>query len=181
MLGVWEGQSRVANSVPHTALIPSNDIYDNGAAPGAVEKVDEQTGWPLAGGSNPHPPNRPLVADRLAKVALARCYNVALGEVLPPMYASHRIDGNQVLITFKQGGAGLSTANGEALTWFEVSADGKVYVKANARITAFDTITVSADAVVQPRFVRFAWHTLSRHNLIGSQGLPAIPFRTVTP
>ena len=59
--------------------------------------------------------------------------------------------------------------------------DGKEYVKANAKITSIDTVTVSAPEVVNPSFIHFAWDTLSLHNLVNKlvnkKGLPAIPFQ----
>jgi len=32
--------------------------------------------------------------------------------------------------------------------------------------------------VKEPKFVRFAWDCLARHNLTNQEGLPAVSFRT---
>ena len=76
MLGIWEAQQKVMHTVKNTGLAVSNDIYDGtgvGYAP-KPDKLDKETNWPIAGGSNPHPPNKQLVANRLANIALKNVY-----------------------------------------------------------------------------------------------------------
>jgi sialate O-acetylesterase len=41
-------------------------------------------------------------------------------------------------------------------------------------------VEVRTADVKTPKYVRFAWHSLARHNLINKEGLPAVPFRTDT-
>lgn len=52
------------------------------------------------------------------------------------------------------------------------------FVKAEAKIINPETIEVSSPQIKKPKFVRFAWHNYSRHNLVNSGDLPAVPFRT---
>ncbi len=185
MLGVWEAQQKVMHTVPHTGLAVSGDIYDgakHGYAP-APDKVDKGTGWPIAGGSNPHPPNKQLVANRLANIALEQTYGRKVGGLYGPMIDSCRIDGDEIVVTFRYVGSGLKTRDGSAPNWFEVSdgtREGRrlKYVKANAKIVGKDAVAVSADGVAEPKFVRFGWHPLVYANLINSAGLPAVSFRT---
>lgn len=171
MLGVWEAQSWVMDNVPNTGLAPSNDLWGKGR-PG--------TGWPIAGGGNPHPPNKHVMAKRLADIALARAYGALNREVFGPMYGSHEITGAKVRVKFRHIGGGLTTDDGEAPNWFEVS-DGSKYVKAPAKIVATDTVEVWSPSVKKPKQVRFAWYALARHNLYNKEGLPAIAFRTDKP
>ena len=138
-------------------------------------------------GSNPHPPNKHIVAKRLADIALKQTYKQIDREVLGPTFAGTKIQGGTIAVNFKHAGGGLVSDDGEALNWFEISdgshRDGKerapfTYKKAVATIVAKDTIEVRAASVDKPRYLRFAWHMYARNNLVNSAGLPAFPFRT---
>jgi len=191
---VWECQAKVAATVPHVYLGASNDLWDGGGAQRDQLRRDEGTndspgtGWPLGGTSNPHPPNKHLVANRLADIALVETYGVDLGrEVFAPVYESHRAEGDKILVKFGHVGDGLKTDDGEAPNWFEVSDGTKqedrdnaplLYHKAQAKIVGSDTVEVWSIDVKAPKHVRLAWHPLARHNLYNSQRVPAINFRT---
>jgi len=194
MLAVWEAQVKVWQRVPHTGLAFSNDIYE-GYKGSKADEVRLHTGnaqeaainWPVSGGGNPHPPNKQLVAGRLAALALVQTYHRPDRPLYGPLYAGHEIVGDKVRVKFKYAYDGLRAFDGQALNWFELSdgtLDGKgrklVYVKARARIVGPDTVEVTADGVAQPKFVRFSWHALARNNLVNSGNLPAMPFRTDT-
>ena len=142
---------------------------------------------PIAGGGNPHPTGRPLVARRLADIALAKSYRKLEREVFGPSYDSHEIVGNKIVVTFKNVGAGLKVVQGKKLEWFELSDGSKtderpiaplVYVPAEAKIIAKDRVEIWSDAIAKPAFARFSWHPLARHYLVNSENLPALPFRT---
>jgi len=175
---LWESQVWVMHNVPHTALAVSNDML-----PERMVKVDEQTGFPKAGGSNPHPPNKHIVGERLAHIALVKTYGRPERVLYGPMVDSHTIDGAKVLVKFKYVGTGLASRDGKPLTWFQVSDGTKEgrnlkFANAAAKIVGKDTIEVSSPDVKQPKFVRFAWHCEARHNLMNTEGLPAVSFRT---
>ena len=180
MLGVWEAQQDVVNQVPHTGLAVSNDIYEGTTNGGFKTRIDGKTGLPIAGGGNPHPTGRPLVAGRLADIALARTYGVGEQVVFGPMYQSHRVDGEKIFVKLQHTGSGLATVDRRPPDWFEIS-DGKDYVRADAEIVGDDTIVVTSPSVDKPVSVRFGWHPLVRHNLINKEGLPAVSFRTDRP
>lgn len=194
MVRVWECQAKVAKEVPNVYLGMSVNLYDgDGGGRNAVRKDEGKpdkpgTGWPIVGGSNPHPPNKHIVANRLADIALVKTYGKDLGrEVLAPRYASHRTEGNKLIITFDHIGEGLKTDDGNAPNWFEIS-DGTArdnrktspltYHKATAKITGNNTVELTSDKVTSPKHARLAWHVLARHNLTNSAGVPAINFRT---
>jgi len=189
---VWESQAWVGDNVPHTALAPSNDLWDGAGENRDKIRTDKGnnrtpgTGWPIAGGGNPHPPNKHLVALRLADIALVKTYGKDLGrEVLAPAYRSHEIKGGKVIVKFKNAGGGLKTDDDKTPNWFEVSdgtLDGRKlkYVKATAKIVGKDSVEVWSPQVKEPKCVRFAWHALARHNLYSTNDLPAINFRTDT-
>lgn len=189
MLGVYQAQVAVTEKLAQCGLAPSNTLQDKSARPdtGNPKQKIQGTGWPLVAGGNPHPPNKDVVARRLADIALKQTYGVIEREVLGPVFGSHRISGSKITITFKHCGSGLTADDNKDLNWFEIS-DGSArderpnslprYHLAKARITGPETIEVWSESVASPKFVRFAWHSLARHNLANKEGLPAIPFRT---
>jgi len=183
MLGVWEAQRWVMDHVPHTGLAVSNDIYDGTTNGGFKLRIDQQTGLPIAGGSNPHPTGKHKIAERLARIALDRTYGKEQGVIFGPMYDSHQIQDDRILVKFKHTGSGLKTNDGMPPNWFEIS-DGTedrnrtVYVAAQAEIVGPDTVAVRSRAISRPEQVRFGWHPLARFNLINREGLPAVSFRT---
>jgi len=183
MLGVWEAQQWVMENVPHTGLAVSNDIYVGTKNGGFIERIDQKTGLPIAGGGNPHPTGKDKIAERLARIALDRTYGKPQGVLFGPMFDSYRVEGGKVLVKFKHTGSGLTTNDGADPNWFEISDGMKdrnrtVYVRAQAKITGPDTVTVWAEGVREPKQVRFGWHPLARFNLINKKGLPAVSFRT---
>lgn len=189
MLGVYEAQVEVSEELEHCGLAPSNTLQDKSMRPdeGNKQRKIPGTGWPIVAGGNPHPPNKHVVAKRLADIALKQTYKKIDREVLGPVYENHSIQGRKVTVRFRHVGTGLVADDGNSLTWFEVS-DGTprderanapiVYHKAEARIVGRDTVEVTSDQVEKPVHVRFAWHALARHNLANKEGLPALPFRS---
>ena len=177
---LWESQVWVMHNVPHTGLAVSGDIL-----PERMVKVDEKTGFPKAGGGNPHPSNKHIVGERLAQIALVKTYGRPERVLYGPMVDSHSIEGNKVLVKMKYVGSGLASRDGKPLTWFQVSDGTKEgrqlkFVNAAAKIVGNDTIEVSSPDVTEPKFIRFAWHCEARHNLMNTEGLPAVSFRTET-
>ncbi len=180
MLGVWEAQRRAAAALPNCGIAVTNDIYQE-----KFRSVDPETSWPLQGHENPHPPNHNIIASRLANICLQKVYGKTTKEAYGPLYRSHQIEGDKIVITFDNAGAGLKSADGEALTWFEVSDGSRkndsgpyVYVKAVARVIGKDRIEIHSPGVAAPKDVRFSWHMFARNNLVNSEDLPAFVFRT---
>jgi len=183
MLGVWEAQRWTMENVPHTGLAVSNDVYDGTTNGGFKLRIDEKTGLPIAGGGNPHPTGKHKIAERLARIALDRTYGKAQGVIFGPMYDSHQIRDEKILVKFKHSGSGLKTNDGASPNWFEISDGNKdrnrtVYVSAQAKIIGPDTVALYNTTVSEPKQVRFGWHPLARFNLINKEGLPAVSFRT---
>jgi len=183
MLNVWEGEQHVVSTVPHTGLAPSNDIYVGTGNGGFKERIDDKSGLPIAGGGNPHPTGKDKIAERLARIALHEAYGKDQGVIYGPMYDSHEIEGDKILVTFKHVGDALDTVDGEMPNWFEIS-DGSEdrgvlnYTIARAKIVGPAIVQVWADGISNPKHVRFGWHPLARFNLTNSAGLPAVSFRT---
>ncbi|OJU52894.1 MAG: sialate O-acetylesterase [Bacteroidales bacterium 45-6] len=125
---------------------------------------------------NIHPVNKQEVGRRLALIAEKQVYNqnvIASG----PMLKSFSINGGEVFIRFSNVGSGLKTSDGKDVAGFAIAGDDKKFYWAKATIKG-DQVVVSSDKVANPVAVRYAWADNPVCNLINSEGLPAVPFRT---
>jgi sialate O-acetylesterase len=125
--------------------------------------------------TNIHPGNKQDVGVRLAGLALANDYGkelVASG----PLYKSHRIEGNKIIVEFDHAGSGLVWKNPK-LTNFEIAGADKKFVPASFRIVG-DQVEVFKSSVYDPMYVRYAWSDRGLANLFNKEGLPASSFST---
>jgi sialate O-acetylesterase len=125
---------------------------------------------------NIHPANKQEVGRRLALNANKLVYKqscIASG----PLYKSYRQEGNRIRISFINTGAGLVTKGGKEITGFAIAGKDKQFYWAKAIIEG-NEVVVYADKVTEPEAVRYAWADNPVCNLVNSEGLPAIPFRT---
>ena len=150
---IWESQNWVQENVPNVFLGASNDVLEVTNTRARL-RDDEKTGFPLLGSSDPHPPNKHIVAGRLANVALQQTYGQQIDhEVFPPTFDSCLAKGGKMLVKFKHVGTGLKTDDDKAPNWFEVSDGTKqqdrdisplVYHKAQAKIVQLDAAAMLA-------------------------------------
>jgi len=125
-----------------------------------------------------HPLNKQEVGRRLALIADKQVYKqnvIASG----PMFKSFSINGQEVSIRFSNTEKGLKTSSGKEVTGFAVAGSDQKFYWAKATITD-DNVVVYSDKVSKPVAVRYAWADNPVCNLINSEGLPAVPFRTDT-
>ena len=124
-----------------------------------------------------HPDRKKLVGDRLALAA----EKIAYGEQIVysgPVYQSADIEGDKIIISFRNTGSGLTTSDGEAPEEFAIAGEDKKFVWATARIEG-DKIVLSASGLPNPKYVRYAWaDDPVNPNMVNKEGLPAAPFRT---
>lgn len=142
------------------------------ALPGTrmITAIDLGQAWDL------HPRNKPVVADRLADLVLAREY----GKKSWPGEATVervRREPGALQIEFRGAEAGLTTRDGQPPAEFEVAGEDRVFHPAQARIEGA-TVRVSAAAVANPVAVRYAWRSAPRVNLVHRGGIPVAPFRS---
>lgn len=126
-------------------------------------------------GASIHPTNKWGYGNRAAEVALSEVYHAGF-QAYGPMYRSHQIDGNKVVISYDHIGQGLTVAHSDKLQGFALAGEDGVWHWADAEI-AGDTVVVSSDAVARPVRVRYAYAANRRWaNLFNKDGLPATAF-----
>lgn len=151
---IWAAQYRGSQEIPGMGIVA---IQDTGIQP-----------------TNIHPPNKKPVGERLADLALKTQYGKDVA-AKGPSFASAKRSGSKVVVGFRDIDQGLVTYDGKPPSWFEVSADGKDFVAAEAAIVG-DTVEVSAQAVPEPKFVRMGWRDVALANLKDKNGWPVFAF-----
>ena len=124
-----------------------------------------------------HPRNKQDVAKRLVRWALARDYGYDI-VYRSPLYKSHEIKGNRVLVTFDHVGGGLDTHDVRQVLGFAIAGENQKFVNAEARIVGNNQVEIWSDDIDAPVAVRYAWAQNPVCNLQNREHLPATPFRT---
>lgn len=151
-------QTKVTESLPNSGIAVINDIGD---------------------AKNIHPTNKRDVGHRLALLAQKKHYGKEVSVFASPLYKSHRVEDDHLLVTMKHVGEGLKSRDGGELKRFEIAGADQKWHWAKAAIVSQDSIRVSSDAVPQPVAVRYAWASNPQGaNLVNSGDLPASIFRT---
>ena len=151
-------QLQVAQNVPNCGIAVINDI--------GLEK-------------NIHPTNKKDVGYRLSLLALKQHYGKKLAVHSSPLYQSHEIKDDHVMVTFDHVGSGLKARDGGELKRFEIAGADHRWHWAKAEIVSSDAVQVSSSEVPEPMAVRYAWASNPQGaNLVNSGGLPASIFRT---
>ncbi len=125
--------------------------------------------------SNIHPDQKEPVGARLALAARALAYGEKI-EYSGPLYQSMKAQGGEIEVSFTHTGGGLVAKDGDLKGFTIAGADGK-FVPAKAEIKGA-TVVVSADAVTDPKAVRYGWANVPDVNLYNKEGIPASPFRS---
>ncbi len=145
-----------------------------------LDKVGQAVIIDVGEGRDIHPRNKQIVANRLARLALAKDYGLDLPH-LSPRYKSHEAKNGKITVSFDHVGGGLYAFDEREPVGFAVCGEDKKYVWAKARIAGKDKVEVWADSVKNPVHVRYAWANNPVCNLYRRDGavtLPATPFRT---
>ncbi len=150
----------------------------------AQEKTAKETSnsgmvvsWDIGEKGDIHPKNKRPVGERLAKLALRDAYGKKDVVAEGPSYASHKVDGDKVRVTFKDTHGGLKTKGSKPLGFAIAGADNK-FVWAEAQIDGADDVLVWSPQVAEPKNVRFGYIQFQDSDLYNSAGLPLVPFRT---
>jgi sialate O-acetylesterase len=124
-----------------------------------------------------HPLNKKDVGTRLSLAAQKVAYKDKNSD-LSPIYQSMKIDGNKIILSFKNVTKDLIVKDGGELKYFAIAGQDKKFVWAKAQIKGKQVI-VWSDEIKNPVAVRYAWaDNPEGANLYSSEGLPTCPFRT---
>ena len=124
-----------------------------------------------------HPDRKKPVGERLALAAEKIAYKENIVSAGPQL-DKIAVDGNKIIVSFKNVGSGITTNDGEPPAEFAIAGADKKFYWARGIIQNNEVILVS-DAVNNPLYVRYAWaDNPVNPNLINKEGLPAAPFRT---
>jgi sialate O-acetylesterase len=147
-------QRKLSQTVPNTGMAVAIDIGE----------------W-----NDIHPLNKKDVGKRLALQARRLVY----GEKITsdgPVYQSHIVEGNKIIISFKEGTNNLQPA--DELKGFAISGADGFYRPARAVIDGKRVVAWNDD-IAQPANLRYAWaNNPEGANLYNREGLPASPFQT---
>lgn len=120
-----------------------------------------------------HPRNKQDVADRLARLALARDYGKNIAFRAPTVKEVKAV-GGKLRLTFD----GPVTTATPAVTGFMVG-DGKgTFAVASAKQTAPNVVELSSMKIASPKVARYNWADYPGGNLRSEAGLPVAPFAT---
>lgn len=124
-----------------------------------------------------HPAEKTKVGERLSYWALAKDYNIQGIGYSGPIYKSHKIDGEKILVSFDHAPMGLSSYE-QPLDQFEIAGPDRVFYPGKATILKGGQVAVSAPQVKEPKAVRYGWSNYLKGTLYNTFGLPASSFRT---
>ena len=122
-----------------------------------------------------HPPQKKEVADRLLYNALNQTYNYKSVDYAGPMYTSHEVEDEGIVLSFENIESGLYW---DELDGFEIAGQDKVFYPADAKVTEGKYVVVKSDRVLNPVAVRYAWRNWIVGTLYDTNMLPASSFRT---
>lgn len=126
---------------------------------------------------NIHPTEKDSVGARFALQAFYHVYGVATEkEAFGPMYDSHCIQGDKMVITFKYCEEGMKCTADE-VTGFEIAGADQKYVEAKAEIKD-NKVILQGEGVDEPQYARYCWTNYREVTLFGANGIPVAPFRT---
>lgn len=123
-----------------------------------------------------HPPDKKPVADRIGQIVVSRVYEAGVGDPRFPVIRTVEFPAGKAIVTVDAGGGKLKV-DGPKLEGFAVRAEGGDWFPAEATLEG-DRVTLTSSRVPNPDAVRYNWENDPTGNLISSDGLPTIPFRS---
>ncbi|MCF8413535.1 MAG: glycosyl hydrolase family 2 [Melioribacteraceae bacterium] len=130
----------------------------------------------IGNAENIHPGKKFEVGSRLALLALNKTYGKSLISS-GPIYSSHRISGNALILNFENAENGLKMDYSLSKNEFQIAGEDKIFYPADVKIDG-NTIICSSSKVDNPKAVRYAWSNTPTAVLSNNSGLPASSFRT---
>jgi sialate O-acetylesterase len=123
-----------------------------------------------------HPANKPIVAKRLAAIALNKTYGFKEIAYAGPSYKSYMVNGDQLIIHFNNVAKGLKPFTVPSVN-FELAGVNKVFYPATAQIRG-NNVVLQSEKVKNPVAARYGFKMWVMGDLYNTEGLPATSFRT---
>lgn len=179
---LMEGQLKATQKLSNVYMCAVSDIYDEHYI---------------------HQPQKDVIGERTAYVALKHCYGRSALQVDPPLMHNVIYEGVKAIVSFENATLGLYPAH-EAILGFELAGEDRIFYPAEARIVTiypeqssfpkekerfqwfFDlhdryqeaVVEITSPQVAKPVAVRYGFKNLTRTNLTNTFGIPVYPFRT---
>jgi len=120
-----------------------------------------------------HPANKQDVGLRLARLALHHDYGFK--NIIPsgPLYKSHKINKNKVIVYFDYADNGFLQKG--PLEGFEIGDEYGLFLPANVRIEK-NYLILTNPKLTYPKHVRYGWKNYFNGTLFNKEGLPASSF-----
>ncbi len=162
---MWDAQLRTLKTVEGTAMVPTMDV-------GSADEM--------------YPKNKQIIGRRLARLALARTYQITKTDppteksapVTGPVYEAVAYREGKIRVTFREVGAGLKMMGDPPSGSFTICGPDQVFYPAEATIIGPASVELSSEQVEAPKAVRYCWDDSAQPSLANSADLPAFPFRT---
>ena len=142
-----------------------------------LDEVGQAVIVDIGEGRDIHPRNKQMVANRLARWALANDYGYDIHH-RSPTYQSMERKGNIITLEFTNVGQGLYSFDTREPQGFAIAGEDRKFAWAKARIVSENKVEVWNDNISHPVAVRYAWADNPVCNLFSREGLPLTPFRT---
>lgn len=129
-------------------------------------------------GRDVHPRNKSVVADRLARIALARDYGYDF-DYQSPRFSKMEQQGSSLILSFDPvSSQGLYAFGHEEVLGFKIAGADGAYVDASAKIIGKHQVELSHPEVEAPVAVRYAWANNPKVNLQDKKNaLPVTAFQ----
>lgn len=124
-----------------------------------------------------HPPNKHLLGERAAAVALRLVHGHA-SDGDAPVFVRAIADGNALLLHFSPDDAALATLDGGPPTGFVLAGADRVFHPADAEMVAPAIVRLTSARVPVPVAARHAWAGAPVFNLVNAAGVPLSTFRS---
>lgn len=123
-----------------------------------------------------HPIHKKEIGERLALASLHQTYkrnNTPYG----PLFKDAISKGKEAWITFTYGKE-MRSSDGDEIRTFELAEIPGIFHPAKAKVID-GKIRLTSSQVKNPRYVRYAWQSFTRANLVNQAGLPASTFQSI--
>ncbi|WP_316811926.1 sialate O-acetylesterase [Pedobacter heparinus] len=127
---------------------------------------------------NIHPTRKHEVANRFADIALVKTYKTKSVNPFSPVYKSHTISGNQIVVEFYfMGNEKLSVSKNEKISELYIAGPDKKFYPAEYKISG-NKLRAWSKSVPVPVALRYAFTETDLTHFKSSNGLPVGLFRT---